>query len=205
MLHACLSSCRTAIRTQSSTSAVHVTACGRRCNGQLVFDVFSSEVRNGFPKSTQPNPTNNYANVPLVDPTHPTHPPIHPPTHPAVLSHPNPTQPNYYDYFTHLWLRHSVRMYLARVLASAVSPAMATPMLLSSLNTFFCGADISFGARFKAARTTWLPLRRPKEAPPCFTASIAYSTCRIIQPAGEGLESQGGLVHDDVSRGLKKN
>lgn len=77
---------------------------------------------------------------------------------------------------THLWLRHSVRMYLASDLASAARPAIAIPMLLSSLKTFFCGEAISFGARLRAAITTWVPLRSPSDAPPCFTASMAYST-----------------------------
>ena len=59
---------------------------------------------------------------------------------------------------THLWFRHSLRMYLQSTLPSAVNPEIAIPIWSSTLNTLRWKEDNSDSDRFSVARTTWVPL-----------------------------------------------
>uniref|UniRef100_A0A0D9YLX5 SMC hinge domain-containing protein n=1 Tax=Oryza glumipatula TaxID=40148 RepID=A0A0D9YLX5_9ORYZ len=84
---------------------------------------------------------------------------------------------------TKAWLMHSERRNRERTRPSAVRPASATPAWSATRKTFRWWEESSEAALFAAARTAWVRERRPTQAEPCFTASMAYSTWNS-RPAG---------------------
>lgn len=70
------------------------------------------------------------------------------------------------------------------VRASAVRPAIPTPMWSSISSSFFWWEESSDTERLRAPRTAWVEERSPMQADPCLTDSMAYSTWRR-RPSGD--------------------
>ena len=73
-------------------------------------------------------------------------------------------------------------------------------MCSSTLKIFFWYEDISLVDLLRAAITACVFERAPTHADPCFTASMAYSTCTQRQVHGKGVKASTPPIRHTVDR-----